>query len=243
MLALSGGKDSISTAILDHFYNGHRIDEIIFCEVMYDLKRNLSAEPLMSDFVWKKAKPVLESWGYKVTILRSETHDYLTFFNTIVRNTRKYPENEGKRRGFPLNGACGIKRDCKEKPMYRYLDELARKHGKVVQYVGICVEEKSRLESLYKNKYKRSLLADFGYTQQDSRALAEKYDLLSPSYCLSKRGGCFFCPWARISEFAYIKECFPELWAEFVALEDETGLVSNRWNIFKKSLKELDSLI
>lgn len=242
VLALSGGKDSISMAILDHFYNGHQIDELIYVEVMYDRRRDISAEPLMADFVKKRAKPILESWGYKVTVLRSETSDYLTFFNHIVQNTRKCPENAGLRRGFPLCGACGIKRDCKERPMYRYLSSLKKEHLNIVQYVGICADEPVRLASLYKNK-KRSLLAEFGFTQADSRALAENYNLLSPTYDLSKRGGCFFCPWMKELEAAWMKENYPDIWSEFISLEDQEGLVSSRWNLYKESLRELDSRI
>lgn len=243
MLALSGGKDSISTAILDHFWGGHKIDELIYVEVMYDLKRNISAEKLMADgFIRKKAKPLFESWGYKFTILRSTEDDFLSYFNHRVTNARN-PENEGKKAGFPIPKLCSIKRDCKEKVMRNYLHTLQLEHERIVQYVGICIDEPERLESLYKCKDKVSLLAEYEYTQLDSRALAEQYDLLSPTYDLSGRGGCFFCCWSKQKEHSYMKEYFPEIWEEFVSLEDEPDLVASRWNLYGKTLKELDSLI
>ncbi len=244
VLALSGGKDSVSTMILDHCYNGHQIDEIVYVEVYYDLSRGgISAEPLMAEFIKKKVKPWAESRGYKFTVIHSADHDYLSFFNHVIRKARMHPENVGKRRGFPLNKICGIKRDCKMVPMDAYLKTLEKEHGKIMQFVGICADEAPRLRALYKNEDKRSLLAEFGLKQADSRALAVSHDLLSPTYDLSVRSGCFFCPWAKIEEFAYMKENHPEIWSEFVALEEEENLCACKWNVLKKSLKELDSLI
>lgn len=63
----SGGKDSTATIILAHEHN-IRIDNIIFCEVMFD-EKTTGELPEKIDFVKNRAKPLFEEWGYKVDIL------------------------------------------------------------------------------------------------------------------------------------------------------------------------------
>ena len=140
----SGGKDSTASIILAH-ENNEPLDVIVFAEVMYDIKRNISGElPRHIDFIRNVAKPLFESWGYEVIILRANT-DYLDNFNKIIKNPRKYLENKGKRRGFVISGLCSIKRDCKEKPIKEYYKSL---NDEYTQYVGICIDEPVRLKSI-----------------------------------------------------------------------------------------------
>lgn len=68
--ACSFGKDSIATVILAREHN-EPLDEVIYCEVMFD--EEISGEvPEHRQFIYEVAKPLFESWGIKVTILRSE---------------------------------------------------------------------------------------------------------------------------------------------------------------------------
>ena len=70
MVSWSGGKDSTASIILAH-ENHEPLDEIIFCEVMFDIQHGISGEnPHHIHFVKEVGKPIFESWGYKVTILR-----------------------------------------------------------------------------------------------------------------------------------------------------------------------------
>ena len=233
----SGGKDSSATIILDYLTE-RQIDEIIFCEVMYDASRNISGEnPLLLDFVYEKAIPQFEKWGYKVTVLRSAKHDYLTYFNHIVKGA-KNPEHNGRKAGYPLiGGACAIKRDCKERVTNEYLRSLKREY-EVIEILGICANEQKRLDAMYKKKNHYSLLAQHGIMKEQTKGICEGYGLLSESYSLSQRGGCFFCPWAQRDELLYLKEHNPSLWEEFASLEHAEGLVSCKWNPFKGTLSE-----
>ena len=233
----SGGKDSTATIILCHI-NQIPIDEIVFTEVMYDKRRNISGElPEHIHFIKEIAKPLFEKWGYTVTIISAET-DYLTLFNRIIENPAKHMEHKDKSFGFPLGKMCGIRRDCKLKPAARYLEHKYGKHG-YQQFVGICADEERRLESLYRAG-NRSILAEYGFTQLDARSLCISYGLLSPSYKYSKRGGCFFCPYAKPMENLLIKQAYPEVWKEFVSLESRTDLANKRWNPFGETLLERD---
>lgn len=218
----SGGKDSTASIILDHIH-GLPHSEIVMAEVMFDNSRNISGElPEHMDFVYNKAKPLFEEWGYKVTVLRGEV-DYLKSFHHILQGA-KAKDRIGKKRGFPLGGMCTINRDCKTgviKNFYRQFDGQ-----EITQYVGIAIDEPKRLERL-RGTNKISLLERYGYTEEMAYDLCKEYDLLSPIYEFSGRGGCWFCPNARYSELARIRRKHPHLWDELEKLSREKNLVSH----------------
>lgn len=65
----SFGKDSIATVILAYLHN-EPLDLIVYSEVMFDKK--ISGEhPAHLEFIYNKAKPTFENWGYKVKIVKS----------------------------------------------------------------------------------------------------------------------------------------------------------------------------
>ena len=113
----------------------------------------------------------------------------------------------------------------------------------VIQYVGICIDEQKRLVSLHKQSNKISLLEKYGYTEEMAKQKCEEYGLLSPCYQYSKRGGCWFCPNAKLAEHREIKRLYPEIWDEFIALENEQNIASGKWNVFGKTLHEIDEEI
>lgn len=233
----SGGKDSTASIILAH-ENNEPIDSIVFVEVMYDLKRNISGEnPEHIKFIKEIAKPLFESWGYPVHILRAE-RDYIDFFHRIIEKPRKHIEHKGMKFGFPCFGLCGVKRDLKLKPINNFYKSFG---DDLIQYVGICIDESKRLESLHKQLGRISLLEKYGYTEEMAKQKCVEYGLLSPCYKYSKRGGCWFCPNAKLEEHREIKRLYPNVWNEFVALEDEDNVANNKYNIYGKTLKEIDN--
>lgn len=239
ILSWSGGKDSTASIILAH-ENKEPLDVIVFVEVMFDIENNISGEnPRHIKFIKEVATPLFESWGYKVVILRANT-DYLKFFNRIIENPRKHKEHLGLKHGFPLFGLCGIKRDLKIKPItefYKTIDEP------ITQYVGICANETRRLESMHRDNNKISLLEKYGYTDEMARQLCKDYDLLSPGYELSNRGGCWMCFNSKLDEMREIKELYPDAWKKFVSLEKENNVAYTKFNPFGKSLEEIDMMI
>lgn len=225
----SGGKDSTATIILAHL-NNEPLDIILFSEVMYCNKRGISGEnPRHIDFIKNKAKPLFESWGYEVHILHAEK-DYLQCFNNIIEKPTKILANKGKRTGFPLTGLCNVKRDCKERPIKEFLKNINENN---IQYVGICSDEPKRLESLHKLNNRVSLLEKYGYTEQMAYELCREYDLLSPCYELSKRGGCWFCPNAKLAEHRELRKTMPEIWNEFISLENSPNIANYKWNLYR----------
>ncbi len=231
----SGGKDSTASIILEHIH-GLPPSDIIFSEVMFDKKRGISGElPEHIDFVKNRAIPIFESWGHKVEILHSE-YDYVTLFNKkIIRS--KHPERIGKIRAFPVGGMCYANRDMKIKAISKFLSML--RGQEYTQYIGIAIDEPERLERMHNRKGQVSLLEKFGCTEKMAYKLCEEYDLLSPIYKNSGRGGCWFCPNATTKEMAYTKAHYPEMWEELAKLAKTPNMVSQGFK-YGKSFGEVD---
>lgn len=118
----SGGKDSTASVILDHIH-GLPPSKIIFSEVMFDRKREISGElPEHIDFVRNKAKPLFESWGYEVEIVRAEK-DYLDLFYHVIQKS-KVQERNGKYAGWLMGGKCYANRRLKTNPIHEYFKRL-----------------------------------------------------------------------------------------------------------------------
>ena len=68
ILCISGGKDSMATAILA-IENNEPLDMAVYCEVMFD--ENISGEvPEHRDFMYSKVIPWLEGNGVPVSVVR-----------------------------------------------------------------------------------------------------------------------------------------------------------------------------
>ena len=220
--------------------HGEPIDSIVFSEVMFDLENDISGEnPRHIRFIKETAKPLFESWGYRVEILRADK-DYLDFFHRVIERPTKHTWHKGMKFGFPVYGRCGVKRDLKLKPIDNFYKGINKP---LIKYVGICVDEPKRLESLRKNPNQISLLEKYGFTEEMARQKCIEYGLLSPCYELSKRGGCWFCPNAKLKEHEEIKRLYPDVWQRFLALEAEPNIAHDKFNPFGKSLREIDESI
>nr|DAE94451.1 MAG TPA: phosphoadenosine-phosphosulfate reductase [Bacteriophage sp.] len=226
--SFSGGKDSAATIILAHEH-GDPLDQIIFAEVMFD--QEISGElPEHIDFVKNKCIPLFESWGYKVEILHAKK-TYMDCFNKVAQRS-KVPERVGRRYGFPMAGKCLINDRCKVGAIREFFK--TQDMDDVVQYIGIAADEPKRLKRIDGTR-KVSLLAKYNYTEQMARELCERYDLLSPVYSFTSRGGCWFCPNARDNELRHLRKEHPELWRQLLELENEEDLNGAIWNTLTKT--------
>ena len=147
-------------------------------------------------------------------------------------------DHNGKKYGFPGIGMCSVQRDLKVKPMDTYIKSI---NEPVFRYVGICMNEKKRLDSLHKKEGFESLLEKYEFTDDMARNKCLEYGLLSPGYEYSKRGGCWFCPNAKRAEQQAVRTKYPEIWKQFVSLENDPDIVYNRFNPFGFSLHEIDT--
>lgn len=182
--SFSGGKDSTASIILAHEH-GEPLDLIVFCEVMFD-KHTSGEVPEHIDFIKNKAFPIFNSWGYKTQIIRGQTN-YMELFNHRIEKTAK-EERKGMKAGFPMPMRCCLNRSCKVRPIQKFYKE--KNMNEIVQYIGIAIDEPKRLEKLNDGtQSKVSLLAKYGYTEEDAVNLCKKYGLLSPIYDFARRGG------------------------------------------------------
>ena len=110
--------------------------------------------------------------------------------------------------GFPMALRCQINRSVKIEPIQNFLKTLGAQEYR--QYVGIAIDEPKRLERA-NGKGQISLLEKYGYTEEMAYSLCEKYELLSPVYAYTSRGGCWFCPNARKAELRHLRDQHPEL--------------------------------
>lgn len=220
----SGGKDSTASIILAHEHN-EPLDLIIFSEVMFD--NDTSGElPEHMDFVYKCINR-FEQWGYKTEILHSDK-TYMDCFYSINQG-RIVKERKGMYYGFPMAGRCLINTRCKVKPIIQF----DNRNPDAIHYVGIAVDEPKRLERLKPNTI--SLLAKYNISESDAYNLCESYDMISPIYQFSTRGGCWFCPNATDNQLRHLRNNHQELWNKLLELEDIPNKVGHCWNTLTKS--------
>lgn len=236
LASCSFGKDSIATVLLA-LMHGEPLDGVIFSEVMFDIQRNISGEiPEHIEWIYNTAIPKLASLGVETTVVRSE-RDYMWYFTDGIVTKGK---RTGMLHGFPIGGMCVINRDCKVRPIKAYLRNIG---DDVTQYIGIAVDEPKRLARLKPGHV--SLLAKYGYTEQMAFDLCKQHGLLSPLYDLGTRGGCWFCPNARIAQLAKLKRMHPDLWAELETLSHTPNLCSYGFKYgetVQKISRKLDAL-
>ena len=226
----SFGKDSIATVLLA---KAHRepLDEVVYCEVMFD--KVVSGDvPEHRDFIYETAIPKLEGMGVKIVVLRSEK----TYVDLFTGRVTRGP-NKGMVRSFPLCGKCAVQRDCKVRSIRQYQKTLP---ANTVQYIGIAHDEQDRLLRLEDGR-QVSLLAKYNFTEQDARQLCEKAGLLSPVYAFTDRGGCWFCPNAKMPELRHLYDHHPDLWARMLALQAIPGKVTEKFNRTQK-FSDIDAL-
>ena len=137
----------------------------------------------------ERAIPLFQEWGYETEIVHSDK-DYLDiFYHTRFKSSK--PERNGKYAGWLIGGRCEANRDLKIKPIKEFFKRYSGQE--YTEYVGIAIDEPERLERL-KGTNKISLLERYSFTEQQAYDLCKEYDLLSPIYSFSKRGGVGFAP-------------------------------------------------
>ena len=227
----SFGKDSIATILLA-LENNEPLDRVVFAEVMFDHERGISGEiPEHIEWIYSTGIPKLESMGVKVDVVRAKK-DYKWFFNEGVITKGKW---KGYHYGFPIGAHCVVNRECKSRLILRYYKQF--EGYDIYQNVGIASDERIRLKRLGKNQI--SLLNKYGYTEQMALDLCRSKDLLSPIYETETRGGCWFCPNAKINGFISIRRNHPELWNELKSLSKYPNLCSYGFK-YGKTLQQVE---
>lgn len=222
IVGLSGGKDSMATCILMH-----RLGipfKTVTAEVWW--KEGITGENSKHyNFIHYKAVPKLQEWGVECFFTRSEKTAY-EFMTTPIVASKDHPERDGKLRGFPLCGICGIQRDCKIRPCERFYKKLPQPYNVIT---GIAFDERKRLTSNTRNG-RISILELLEVCEFETYGICNQEGLLSPTYSFSERGGCWFCPNQKIQELELLYREHRELWDQLMEIQDMPNKVQENFN-------------
>ena len=229
----SFGKDSIATILLALEHN-EPLDKVIFSEVMFDHERGISGEhPEHIHWVYDTAIPKLESFGLTVEVLRAKKDFRSLFFHKATKGKRI-----GQVLGFPMVGRCCVNKELKINPIKQWLKKQKQEFD-IIQYIGIAIDEKPRLERMHRYQDRVSLLEKYQYTEKDAYDLCLQYNLLSPLYQSVHRGGCWFCPSASVSQFLHVRQNHPWLWNELRDMSKTPNLIRSDLK-FNMSFEEVE---
>ena len=224
LASLSFGKDSMAMLIKIKEL-GLPLDEVIYVDIMFD--DDTSGEtPEMASFITKAEKILKEKFNIEVTHLRGVT------FKEQFYKVKQRGKHVGDNYGFPYTIGAWCNDRLKMQPIKEY---MRRQTDEVIQYVGIAYDEPERYERLNHETHIAPLY-DLKITEKEAMEICEKYDLLSPIYKTSFRGGCWFCPKQRLSQLKWLYQEHNDLWNTLRDMEKDS------FNTFKPNttLKDLE---
>lgn len=204
VLCWSAGKDSTATGILARD-NGIHIDEIV--TVMPDpFKKELELKEAFEDYM-----------GMQVTMINGPSFDDYFF----MKKTRG--PYVGTIYGWPFTAYKACARVMKWDPMKKHFS------GKSVSFlIGIATNENRNILSP-----NRSLLRQFGLTEDDARALCKSKGLLNPLYEHFKRMGCVRCPKQGRYALDKVRELEPEKFKWMIENDDKSPVTFKPYRSFK----------
>ena len=209
----SFGKDSVA-AIIVALEHGIKIDEILYCRVMFDEK--ISAEyPEHEKFIHEVAIPKFyNEFGLKNTIIESKKYvDY--FYKKYGERSKKI----GQIYGFPKT----IHPWCNDRLKMNAIKNYKKTQDDFISIVGIAVDETKRIERKIVSNAILPLV-DHGITEDMTYDICRKHGLLSPAYAelKTKRLGCWFCPNQRVSLLRTIRKKHPCFWKKLLEMQKDS---------------------
>lgn len=194
------------------------LDEVIFCDIRFN--KEISGEhPLMAEWIPKAEKIIKDKFGIKVIHLTADKNFSEWFYSKKTRG-----RFVGSYYGFPMSLQAWCNDRLKMRPINNYICGLLQQYN-VVEYIGIAKDEPLRLER-YKEmstpEHKYITLADLGLTEQEALTKCKTYNLLSPKYKQSFRGGCWFCPKMPVWEIYTLWRDYPDYYNKLVEMEKDS---------------------
>lgn len=217
VLSLSYGKDSLAClGAIEQL--GLPLDRIVHAEVW--ATDTIPADlPPMIEFKEKADRIIKDRYGIVVEHIRSDNYENLFYTKikpeTIAKrkekpNYRQY-NNERHIWGFPIVMGAWCTGRLKENVMKKSLVPKGATN-KVVQYLGIALDETKRVQRHIKKPNIILPLVEIGWDEPYCRKWCEENDLLSPIYTTATRGGCWFCHNQSIDQLRFLRKNYPDLW-------------------------------
>lgn len=180
---------------------GMQVDEVYYAETGFEFPEHYEYMKVLDKYL-------LDNYGITVKTVTSTTTFEHWFYGAVTRGKRK-----GQQRGMPLSlFPCYWSREAKYKP----LDKVCKGN---IRYIGIAVDEPKRLHPEKYDEGYRYPLADWGWTEQYCREFLEQRGLLNPLYQFFNRLGCWFCPKQSRKALLQIREHWPGIWQDLLAME------------------------
>lgn len=213
---LSFGKDSIAQLIKIKEL-GLPLDEVVYVDIRYTPE--ISGEhPTMAAWIPTAEKIIKEKLGYTVKHLSAK----YSFREYFYRKKQK-GAHVGEIYGFPFQIGAWCNSRLKLDVIKQYENSL---HDEITEYIGIAADEVERMFSLRARAtdklHKRSVLYENGITERDAFDICKPYDLVSPIYGITDRGGCWFCLKQRIYSVYRLWKEYPEYFNDLKMIEKDS---------------------
>ena len=185
VLSLSFGKDSMAM-LIEVIKRKLPLDYVIFCDIKFNNK--ISGEhPLMAEWIPKAENILKDKFNIDVIHLTAKKN-FTEQFYTVKEKGKHIGDNYG----FPFTIGAWCNDRLKLQPIRNFIKCIIKQYGVVTEYIGIAKDEPKRLKrykELETNKHKYITLADLGIDEFKAMDICKEYNLLSPKYTNSFRGG------------------------------------------------------
>lgn len=191
------------------------LNEVIFVEVMYDAETS-GLHPKQLAFIEEARQKLELDYNIKIRHLKALKSYKEQFYTVKQKGNRK-----GEIYGFPYVVGAWCNARLKVDVINRYLSGL-KKEYEVVQYVGIAVDEPSRIKTEPNIIYP---LVDLNITEEEAKNICIQNGLYSPLYNSTiNRDGCWFCNKQPLASLKDIYTNYPKLWDELKKLELDSSI-------------------
>lgn len=172
----------------------------------------------VDEYIWKKYHIEVERLCARNKDGTKKTYEQ-GFYHVPKRRSKdrtlsgeKFTQIQGSIKGFP--GTVGVNWCQKLKLVKDFPPSPTRPTGvdtNIVEYIGIAADEPKRFGQL--NERKRAPLVEFGI-DEDLCGLHCTYEcILSPSYDIGYRDGCWFCHNQSVNQLRHLRKNYPDYWA------------------------------
>ena len=154
-------------------------------------------------------KEILKRYGMQVLHIKSDRSYEEQFYAKFQTGKRK-----GEIYGFPYRQGPW----CNNRLKIRAMKHFQHKQGNPLVYIGYAINEKSAARQKRINEYLsqncygkiRYPLCDYGITEEQAFDWCRNQKLLSPSYDITNRGGCWFCHNQKNTELEFLMKQYPQ---------------------------------
>lgn len=204
--SVSGGKDSLyMLKLILHNLDRYPLDGVVHFELEIDF-------PFIHDVI---------------DYMESECKRFGIPFYRIKPRT-KWMEFYDKY-GFPTRKVRWCNDKYKLDSLYQLKEFLLTKGCYVVNYIGYCADEMSRVQTEINQKHKNIYpLIENGIIEDTILQWAKTQPIYNNYYKHNRRCGCMWCPMASIENHAYLLHYYPAEYEQMIKLAKDTEHMRER---------------